>query len=310
MPVSRAQNTPYRQIDAPAEGLFVYVGAVRSPPLTDATIEEVRLDLVGGRPFWHFRTSVPPDQADVLLYTTFERLNAEFEPGGDGPIGVAVAIPAVHAARRPEAVWEDPRMVYAGALPDGAQLRIGYFDGADIAPREIPLTPPDHRLLAGGPRIVVFDEQDVVDAGAIIRFWLAEQAMDADEAQRRVSQVLLVALGDAGEVVAVATRYLLVHEQLGLPMWHGRVLVGREHRRSALAIRLVLHLRLTMSQRFVTGRDRRGHGILFEVENPILRRFAIEAHWLTGYTFIGERAADGAHIRVHWFPGASVPVSG
>lgn len=276
--------------------------------MSDAILQEVRLEAVGGRPFWHFRTSVPPDQADVLLFTTFNRLNAEFDPDGGGPVGLAVAVPPAHVARRPEVVWEDPRMLYAGRADDGSHLRIGYFAGADIAPRELPRAEHDHRLLASPGRIVVFDEQQEVGGEAVVRFWLAEQAMERDEAERRLDEVLLVAVDDAGAVVAVATRYLRDDERLGLPMWHGRVLVGREHRRTALSIRLALQLRLTSSERFVTGRDRRGHGILFDVESPILRRFGVEAHWLTGWTFIGERASDGAHVRVHWFPGASVPL--
>ncbi len=34
--------------------------------------------------------------------------------------------------QRPEAIWEDPEMVYAGYLPDGTQVRIGYFPGATV----------------------------------------------------------------------------------------------------------------------------------------------------------------------------------
>lgn len=91
--------------------------------------------LLGGRRLWVFRSFVLDAAAGAgpaLVAATFDTLEAEFEPGLGAPIGLCVPLSADEAARRPEAVWERPRTVYAGYLADGRQVRVGYFAGASI----------------------------------------------------------------------------------------------------------------------------------------------------------------------------------
>lgn len=90
---------------------------------------------IGGRRFWVFRSFVLPAAAaavDDLVAVTFDALEAEFEPGLGGPIGLCVPLSPEDAARRPDAVWERPPLVYAGYLDDGRQVRVGYFPGASL----------------------------------------------------------------------------------------------------------------------------------------------------------------------------------
>ena len=62
-------------------------------------------------------------------------------------------------------------------------------------------------------------------------------------------------------------------------------------------------------QRFTSGADTRGAGIIFEVENEGLKRGFPEALWLPEeFSFIGENA-HGDHVHVHYFPGATVPIA-
>ena len=70
-----------------------------------------------------------------MVRTAFEALAAEFDPKGDGPVGLCMTIPdSERMWARPEARWTDPEMLYAGYLGNGRQVRIGYFDGAEIGP--------------------------------------------------------------------------------------------------------------------------------------------------------------------------------
>jgi hypothetical protein len=53
--------------------------------------------------------------------------------------------------------------------------------------------------------------------------------------------------------------------------------------------------------------DRRGIGIVFEVESEPLKRLFPQAVWpRTQFVFIGE-TANGSHVRVCYFPGALAP---
>ena len=163
------------------------------------------------------------------------------------------------------------------------------------------------RPLAGGYRIDVFDRQDRVDARDVIDLWLREGALPPAEAERRVAEVLLVATDRQWRPVAVSTTYLRGSDQLHAELWHMRVFVAAAHRRSGLALELALAGRDTLAERFASGTERRGIGVIFEVENELLKRFFPQAIWpRTGFVFIGE-TPNRSHVRVYYFPGALAP---
>lgn len=95
------------------------------------------VELIGGRRFWVYRSrlapGVPPEAGDRMIAAAFAALEADFDPGSGDPIGLCVLIgDRAEMLRRPEAEWRDPRILYAGYLADGRQVRIGYFEGAKI----------------------------------------------------------------------------------------------------------------------------------------------------------------------------------
>lgn len=95
------------------------------------------VDLIAGRPFWIYRSHLAEgaeDAGPAMIKAAFEVLESEFDPGQTGPIGICLTIAdRAEMRRRPEAEWTDPRIIYAGYLPDGRQVRIGYFAGAKIS---------------------------------------------------------------------------------------------------------------------------------------------------------------------------------
>ncbi len=161
--------------------------------------------------------------------------------------------------------------------------------------------------LPGGYRIDTLDARDPTAAGHVIDMWLREGALPADEAERRVAEVLLVATDGERRVAAVSTTYLRRSGQLQAELWHMRAFVGAAHRQSGIGLQLALASRDTLVERFVSGADRRGIGVLFEVENEALKRAFPQAVWpRLDFTFIGE-TPGGSHVRVHYFPGAHAP---
>ena len=93
------------------------------------------IGLIGGRRFWiyrHLLDRVVAEQEKAMIRATFDALQAGFTGESGSPLGLCVLVGEELRRRRPEAEWSDPPMIYAGYLPEGLQLRIGYFEGAVI----------------------------------------------------------------------------------------------------------------------------------------------------------------------------------
>lgn len=156
-----------------------------------------------------------------------------------------------------------------------------------------------------GYRVERFDASESVTADDVLALWKREGQIPDDEAQRRLAEVLMVGVHETGELAAVSTAYLRRNKQLRMDMWHYRALTSADHRSGNLANAMFTEAVAHLSDRFAAGADRRGAGLILEIQNPELRRQFTEAG--TTFPFIGEDEL-GAHVRVLYFDGASVPV--
>ena len=263
------------------------------------------VDLVAGRRFWIFRCLLAEDAAQehgALVTATFNALDGE---GGGGPEGLCVLLDEDQRRRRPEVEWNDPRLIYAGYSGDGRQVRIAYFsDQVSAATRPEPEGGwrPDP-----GYELAPFDAQSAITAEDVLASWTGEAGLPPHEAQRRLSELLLVASDAEGSLAGVATAYLAHNEQLRADMWHLRAFVPQAHRKSNIAVSLAVAGRRRLVERYVSGEDRRGLGMIFEVENEGLKRAFPKGIWMpSDVLFIGE-SPRGAHVRVHYFPGVPAP---
>jgi hypothetical protein len=283
------------------------------------SVHAKQVPLIGGRPFWIYRDYLSSDdshgQWNRMFNAAFDVLAERFEQTGAGPVGVCVIVadPA-EMERRPEAIWPDSDLMFAGYLENGSQLRIRYFWGAAIGPG-LPNSPSldetrDHLYpLEDRYRILALGETGEVSAGDVLRLWAREGAVPAAEAQRRVHEVQVVAKEREEGVVGVSSIYLQHNPQLRTELWHYRTYVARPHRNSNVAAQLLLSNRALLDERFVSGEDTRAPGMLFELEHEGLKRYFNTArmHLEWEFTFIGENW-KGDHVRVHYFPGARVSV--
>lgn len=168
-------------------------------------------------------------------------------------------------------------------------------------------TPDARWQLDPGYRIELFSEQESIGAREIIELWTGEAGLSPAEAERRVAEVLFVACSLQGQLAGICTAYLARNDQLRTELWHSRTFVAAAHRKSNIAVSIALAGRDHLQDRFASGADRRGIGIIFEVENRGLQQAFPEARWMpTDFQFIGENSR-GAHVRVHYFPGAPAP---
>lgn len=264
------------------------------------------LEPIGGRRFFVMRSLLDRGLEELhgaLITATFNALDAK-RPGPDGaPVGLCVLLDPHQRRRRPEAEWRDPRMIYAGYLRDGRQLRIAYFSD-EVSRGSIPEPAGGW---SPGYEIVRFDRQDRISREDVVAVWTAHSGLSASEAERRVDELLLVAIDPNGALAGICTAYLARNAQLHADMWHLRAFTDRAHRNSQVALALAVAGRDRLIERFVAGEDRRGLGIIMEIENEGLRRRFPKGLWFeTDYLFIG-RNASGADVRVHYFPGVHAP---
>jgi hypothetical protein len=105
----------------------------------------------------------------------------------------------------------------------------------------------------------------------------------------------------------LSTAYLARDEQLLADFWHFRVLVREPHRRSNLAVALAVTSRRHLRDRFVTGRDTRGVGFIFAIENEGLNRHFPKGLWYESDVLFVGKNPRGAYVRVHYFPGVLAP---
>src|SRR5262249_39977776 len=94
--------------------------------------------LIGGRRFWNYRCSMAVGSEELwgrMFNSALDALADEFDGAADGPGGVCVLIDdRARMAGRPEAIWPDTELMFAGYLDDDRQVRVRYFWGAAIGP--------------------------------------------------------------------------------------------------------------------------------------------------------------------------------
>ena len=89
------------------------------------------------RPMWVYRSLLAEDSAELwteLFTTAFDALDSEFEPSRGGPLGFCVLLDSSQMRDRPEAIWPEEDLIFAGYMPDGRQVRVRWFWNAVAEP--------------------------------------------------------------------------------------------------------------------------------------------------------------------------------
>jgi hypothetical protein len=271
-----------------------------------------------GRPVWAYESDINDASEDLqqrMFTAAFDVLESEYKATGSGPIGVCLLISDPdEIARRPEAIWPEEGLIFAGYLDDGTQVRIRWFWDAPAEPG-LPNSLKLDQALAMDWSI---DERyrvepytaDAETSGQILALWAREQAVTPpSEAQRRVHEALnVVKERDAG-VVALSTAFVQRSPQLGVDLWYFRTFVATDHRNTHIATQLTMHNRDLLEQRFASGEDTRAAGVAFELENRGMRKYINSAIWQpVDFIYVGDNDR-GVPVRVHYFPGARVPAA-
>ena len=160
--------------------------------------------------------------------------------------------------------------------------------------------------LPSGYEVEVFAEQGVVSHEDVIEMWERDGAVPPEISARRVHELLLVAIGPDGEPASVNTAYLEREAKLNMDLWFIRTFTARDHRMKNLGLILLLRGRDHLERQFAEGRDTRGSGLGFEIENVGLRVYGDATGYPVGATFVGINHR-GNPLWVRYFPGARAP---
>ena len=277
-----------------------------------SSVFAAEVGIVGGWRFWVFRSLLADgleDGLSELISTTFRALDAAHVTDRGEPVGLCVLLDATQRRRLPpQAEWTDPRMIHAGYLPDGRQVRIAYFS-EEVSSMGVP-QPAGGWTPGAGYRIEPFAEQSGVSREEVLALWTGEAGLSPPEAERRLDELLLVGVAPDGSLAGISTAYLSLNVQLGADFWYYRVFVPAAHRNGRVALSLAVTGREHLVKRFTSGQDRRGQGVIFEVENEGLKRAFPNGVWYeSDFLFIGTNPR-GAHVRVHYFPDVPAPEPG
>jgi hypothetical protein len=273
--------------------------------------------LLVGRPFWVYRSFLLPEAVGVraeMFNAAFAALAEEFERTREGPLGLCLPVTdRAEMVRRPEPIWPDTGLMFAGYDQNDTQLRIRYFYDARIEPG-LPNSPTlteaqavDYSI-GDRFRVEPWSDTSVVTPEDVLTLWQREGAMVEAEARRRVDEVLNVVIERDEGLVALSTAYLQRSQQLRMDLWYFRTYVASAYRQGHVATQLTFHNRDLLEERFVRGEDTRASGVAFELEHEGMRKYYNHAVWLPAdFVFIGDNQ-QGIPLRVHYFAGAQVPV--
>jgi hypothetical protein len=166
---------------------------------------------------------------------------------------------------------------------------------------------PDELATSPEPDYIVDWQSTKPDhAEAIKAFWLRERAIeDGEQAQSRMSDVVLHAQDQAGAIVAVCTAARIDVIRLKQPMYYYRAFVTAAWRKHGVAISMLQRAKQCLSD-YARSRDFPCIGIVIEIQSRELRDIGNQPYWpRTQFNFIGQSAA-GLNIFVHYFEGAKL----
>src|SRR4029077_471726 len=91
-----------------------------------------------GRPVWVYESDLGENSDDLgqrMFLAAFDALEAEFKANRDGPRGLCrLVTDDVEMAKRPEAIWPEEGLIFAGYVAEGSQVRIRWFWDATAEP--------------------------------------------------------------------------------------------------------------------------------------------------------------------------------
>lgn len=142
------------------------------------------------------------------------------------------------------------------------------------------------------------------DAHRVHGFWQSQHAIaNADDAQRRLAQVAMIANAPDGEIAGVSTALPILPPRFGQPMYYFRAFVAPQWRTSKL-VRDLTNRSCAALEAFAGERGFPCIGVLLELENEGFYRALRKPVWWNPRFYYAGVSERGLEVRVFYFAGA------
>ncbi len=253
-----------------------------------------------------------PSHMNLALRDFFE---ARFRAGKDRDIigWFLVMQSPVYKASRPEAVLRNSGGVFVGRNPAGDDLRVYYFEGAQLDDHDAP--PPEVRSSRGvaGESAHIelcWDNSSPELQQEVAAFLQSEGALkEPEQARERARHTVAVARDVNGDLIAEFSAQAREVNQLGNRFWYVATYVSPSARSLDLARDMLLEVRDFFEMRFVRGLDPDVIGIFVAMQTRAYKgRRNLAVNQPSGLVFVG-RNKRGDNMRVYYFKGARIDSS-
>ncbi|MGA9335655.1 MAG: hypothetical protein WBV39_15350 [Rudaea sp.] len=141
-------------------------------------------------------------------------------------------------------------------------------------------------------------------AAQVLAFWRRQSAIgDEEQAQQRLSEVVLDARAASGEIAGVCTAVPITLPRLAEPMYYYRCFVGTPWRRTRLVYDM-MNRAFDVLEKYARENAYPCIGVLLELENAKFGTALRRPVWPhTGFIYIG-KSPRNLDLRVRYFRGA------
>jgi hypothetical protein len=141
---------------------------------------------------------------------------------------------------------------------------------------------------------------------AVMQFWLNSRLLSAEEAEKRVAEVVMTVRDEQNEIIGISTAYKAFVKQLGHHFYMFRCAIREQERHPGLTSLLLVKTRDHLESIHQNDEGVICKGLMTVVENPRINETRREAVWpASKMVYIGA-TKDGRQIRLYYFKGARI----
>ena len=140
----------------------------------------------------------------------------------------------------------------------------------------------------------------------VVAIWTQFGGLDAAEAQRRLSELVMIVKNKSGKVIGISTAAKTHLQQIQNHVYAYRCFILPEFRAPALDTQMIIRSKALLAEASLVGTEKRSVGIVVVVQNELLKNHWRQAVWPgADMMYIGD-TPQGHHIRIGYFKGSKI----
>ena len=140
----------------------------------------------------------------------------------------------------------------------------------------------------------------------VVSAWTALAGLSEVEAQRRLSELVLIVKDKSGKIAGISTAVKTHVPQIQNYVYVYRCFILPEFRAPALDTQMIVRSKALLAEASLVDTDKRSVGIMVVVQNELLKKHWRQAIWPgADMMYMGE-TPQGHHLRIAYFKGAKI----